>query len=472
MKIVYRDQERIRMDEPRRLLIIDDEANMRHMLSLLTGKAGYTVTLAENGQEGLEALTRQEVDLILCDLKMPRLNGLDFLAKVKEIGVDVPIVMMSAYAAIEDAVEAMKAGAYDFITKPFKADEVLLTLERAGEHLKLRRENQLLRRRIDDLEGTRGLDGMVAKSSVMLAFLKTAVKAARYDITVLITGESGTGKELVARGIHRESSRAEKPFLAVNCGGMPESLLESELFGYVKGAFTGAEKNRNGIFQEADGGTLFLDEIGELPLGAQVKLLRVLQEREIRPVGGVRTTPVNVRVLAATARDLEEEVAAGRFREDLFYRLNVIRLHVPPLRERLEDIPLLCTYLLGRIADKLGEEPLILAAASLGILLRYHWPGNVRELENVLERAAVLAEDNIILPEHLPENLVGLAEPQQPNFATALVTFSLKEGQRELEKALIARALVATDGNKTKASHMLEISYPSLLSKIKEYGLY
>ncbi|MBU2539091.1 MAG: sigma-54 dependent transcriptional regulator [Proteobacteria bacterium] len=459
------------MEEPQRLLIIDDEANMRHMLSLLTGKAGYVVILAENGKEGLEVLARQEVDLILCDLKMPQLNGLEFLTKVQELGVDAPIVMMSAFAAIEDAVEAMKAGAYDFITKPFKADEVLLVLERAGEHLKLRRENTLLRRRIDDLEGSYGLEGLVAKSSVMLGFIKTAVKAARYDTTVLVTGESGTGKELVARGIHRESGRAGKPFLAVNCGGMPESLLESELFGYVKGAFTGADKNRNGIFQEADGGTLFLDEIGELPFDAQVKLLRVLQEREVRPVGGARTIPVDVRVLAATSRDLEEEVKTGRFREDLFYRLNVIRLHVPPLRERLEDIPSLCVHLLGRIADKFGKERLELAPASLKILLRHHWPGNVRELENALERGAVLAEDNMILPEHLPESLAGLAELQQPNIAAAMATLSLKEGQRELEKVLIARALEATGGNKTKAGQILEISYPSLLSKMKEYGL-
>lgn len=459
------------MKEPQRLLIIDDEANMRHMLSLLTGKAGYVVILAENGKEGLAVLARQEVDLILCDLKMPQLNGLEFLTKVKELGVDAPIVMMSAFAAVEDAVEAMKEGAYDFITKPFKADEVLLVLERAGEHLKLRRENTLLRRRIDDLEGAYGLEGLVAKSSAMLAFVKTAVKAARYDTTVLITGESGTGKELVARGIHRESGRAGKPFLAVNCGGMPESLLESELFGYVKGAFTGADKNRNGIFQEADGGTLFLDEIGELPFDAQVKLLRVLQEREVRPVGGARTIPVDVRVLAATSRDLEEEVEAGRFREDLFYRLNVIRLHVPPLRERLEDIPSLCVHLLGRIADKFGKEPLELAPAALRILLRHHWPGNVRELENALERGAVLAEGNMILPEHLPESLAGPADSQQPNIAAAMATLSLKEGQRELEKVLIARALEATGGNKTKAGQILEISYPSLLSKMKEYGL-
>ncbi|MHB8987525.1 MAG: sigma-54-dependent transcriptional regulator [Desulfobulbia bacterium] len=459
------------MDEPRRLLIIDDEENMRHMLSLLTGKAGYVVTLAENGQEGLATLAGQEVDLILCDLKMPKLNGLEFLARVKEMGVDAPIVMMSAYAAIEDAVESMKGGAYDFITKPFKADEVLLTLARAGEHLTLRRENQRLRRRLDDLEGAHGMEGLVAKSSAMLSFLKTATKAARYDTTVLITGESGTGKELVARGIHRQSNRAGKPFLAVNCGGMPESLLESELFGYVKGAFTGAEKNRNGIFQEADGGTLFLDEIGELPLEAQVKLLRVLQEREVRPVGGVRTTPVDVRVLAATSRDLEAEVKAGCFREDLFYRLNVIRLHVPPLRERLEDIPLLCTHLLGRIAGKMDREPLNLAPAALGILLRHQWPGNVRELENALERAAVLAEANTILPEHLPEGLGGLGASHQPDIAASLATFSLKEGQRELEKALIARALAATGGNKTKAGNLLEISYPSLLGKMKEYGL-
>ena len=456
------------MDEPRRLLIIDDEANMRHMLSLLTGKAGYVVTLAENGQEGLAALARQEVDLILCDLKMPKLNGLEFLNKVKGMEVDAPIIMMSAYAAIEDAVEAMKGGAYDFITKPFKADEVLLTLERAGEHLKLRRENQLLRRQIDDLQREQGLDDMVGKSSVMVSFLKTVAKVAQYDTTALITGESGTGKELVARGIHQKSGRAGKLFLAVNCGGMPASLLESELFGYVKGAFTGAEKDRNGIFQEANGGTLFLDEIGELPPEAQVKLLRVLQEREVRPVGGVRTVRVDVRVLAATARDLEEEVKAGRFREDLFYRLNVIRLHVPPLRERMEDIPLLCMHLLGKICKKLGKSIPELSPAALALLLRHHWPGNVRELENALERAVVLA-DKIILPEHLPANLLGQAS--ENCLEGVLGTFSLKKGQREMERVLIRRALDETGGNKSKAGLLLEISYPSLLSKMKEYGL-
>jgi two-component system response regulator AtoC len=252
---------------------------------------------------------------------------------------------------------------------------------------------------------------------------------------------------------------------------MPASLLESELFGYVKGAFTGAEKDRNGIFQEANGGTLFLDEIGELPPEAQVKLLRVLQEREVRPVGGVRTVRVDVRVLAATARDLEEEVAAGRFREDLFYRLNVIRLHVPPLRERMEDLPLLCTRLLDRIAAKLDRQPPELPPATLAALLRHRWPGNVRELENALERAMVLADGNVILPEHLPENLAGGPEPCRTGIENILGTYSLKKGQREMERALIAQALAATGGNKSKAGLLLEISYPSLLSKMKEYGL-
>ena len=454
-----------------RLLIIDDEEGMLQMLSIVTSKAGYEVTLARNGEEGLAVLAKEPFDLILCDLKMPRLNGHEFLKKIKELGVEAPIVMMSAYAAIEDAVEAMKGGAYDFITKPFKADEALLTLERAGEHLRLRRENQRLRRQIDDFQREQGLDDMVGKSSVMVSFLKTVVKVAQYDTTVLITGESGTGKELVARGIHQKSGRAGKPFLAVNCGGMPASLLESELFGYVKGAFTGAEKDRNGIFQEAHGGTLFLDEIGELPPEAQVKLLRVLQEREVRPVGGVRTVRVDVRVLAATARDLEEEVAAGRFREDLFYRLHVIRLHVPPLRERMEDIPLLCGRLLDRIAAKLDRQPPELLPATLAVLLRHRWPGNVRELGNALERAMVLAEGSLILPENLPENLVGLTEPRRTGIEKVLGTYSLKKGQREMERALIAQALAATGGNKSKAGLLLEISYPSLLSKMKEYGL-
>ncbi len=454
-----------------RLLIIDDEESMLEMLSIVTSKGGYQVTLARNGEEGLGALGKGSFSLVLCDLKMPRLDGMGFLEKAKEQGIEAPIIMMSAYAAIEDAVAAIKAGAYDFITKPFKADEVLLTLGRAAEHMRLRRENLLLRRQIDDLQREQGLDDMVGKSGVMVSFLQTVVKVAQYDTTVLITGESGTGKELVARGIHHKSGRAGKPFLAINCGGMPSSLLESELFGYVKGAFTGAEKDRKGIFQEAHGGTLFLDEIGELPPDAQVKLLRVLQEREVRPVGGARTVPVDVRVLAATARDLEEEVAAGRFREDLFYRLNVIRLHVPPLRERMEDIPLLCGRLLDRIAAKLERQPPELLPATLAALLRHRWPGNVRELENVLERAMVLAEGNVIMTEHLPENFVGLTEPCRAGIEKTLGTYSLKKGQKEMERALIAQALAATGGNKSKAGLLLEISYPSLLSKMKEYGL-
>ncbi|MHB1185538.1 MAG: sigma-54-dependent transcriptional regulator [Desulfobulbia bacterium] len=451
-----------------RLLIIDDEESMLEMLSIVTSKGGYQVTLARNGEEGLGAIGKGSFSLILCDLKMPRLDGMGFLEKAKELGVDAPIIMMSAYAAIEDAVAAIKGGAYDFITKPFKADEVLLTLGRAAEHMRLRRENLLLRRQIDDLQREQGLDDMVGKSGVMVSFLQTVVKVAQYDTTVLITGESGTGKELVARGIHHKSGRAGKPFLAVNCGGMPSSLLESELFGYVKGAFTGAEKDRKGIFQEAEGGTLFLDEIGELPPDAQVKLLRVLQEREVRPVGGARTVRVDVRVLAATARDLQEEVKAGVFREDLFFRLNVIPLHVPPLRERKDDIPLLCLHLLSKIGKKFGKPVPELSPAALALLLRHQWPGNVRELENALERAVVLA-DTTILPEHLPENLLG--QESENCLEGVLGTFSLKKGQREMERVLIGRALDATGGNKSKAVLLLEISYPSLLSKMKEYGL-
>ena len=451
-----------------RLLIIDDEEGMLEMLAIVTVRAGYQVTRAGNGEEGLAALAGEPFALILCDLKMPRLDGMGFLTRARELGVEAPIIMMSAYAAIEDAVAALKAGAYDFITKPFKADEVLLTLGRAAEHTRLRQENRRLRRQLDDLAGSRGLGGIVAQSEAMLAFLKTVARVAQHDTTVLITGESGTGKELVARGIHAASGRAAMPFLAVNCGGMPEQLLESELFGYVRGAFTGAERDRKGIFQEAEGGTLFLDEIGELPAGAQVKLLRVLQEREVRPVGGVRPLPVDVRVLAATARDLAEEVGAGRFREDLFFRLNVIPLQVPPLRERKEDIPPLCRHLLDKIGRKFGREVPELSAPALALLLRHQWPGNVRELENTLERAVVLA-DRVILPEHLPPQLAG-AEGES-GLEALLGTFSLKKGQREMERVLIGRALEASGGNKSRASRLLEISYPSLLAKIKEYGL-
>jgi two-component system response regulator AtoC len=378
--------------------------------------------------------------------------------------------MMSAFGAVDTAIEAMKNGAYDYISKPFKADEIVLVLKKAEERERLRAENVVLRKKIAGLEQKSGLDKMIGKSRVMQELFELADKVARHLTTVLITGESGTGKELVARGIHNKSPRCKKDFVAINCGSIPENLLESELFGYVKGAFTGADRDKVGLFEVANGATLFLDEIGELPLSMQVKLLRVLQEQEIRRIGAASPAKIDVRVIAATSKNLADDVRHGRFREDLYYRLNVVELHVPPLRERAEDIPLLSNHFINVFASSLDIEPIEgISSAAMKLLLTYHWPGNVRELENAMERAVVLTNHQQVRPENLPEKISGRSYGRRLD--DILCTFSLKEGRKILEQRLISRALEATAGNKSRASELLEISYPSLLSKIKEYEL-
>jgi two-component system response regulator AtoC len=451
----------------KRLLVIDDEENMRHMLSVVISKAGYQVTMAENGEQALAIQQKAPFPIILCDLKMPKMDGLQFLKSLENYITQPIIIMMSAYATIDDAVEAMKSGAYDFITKPFKTTEVLLVLEKASEHLALCEENSRLKAKVKELQGRNGFEDIIAKSEIMCSLLQLAKKVARYDTTVLITGESGTGKELIAKGIHRNSDRSDNPFIAINCGSIPENLLESEFFGYVKGAFTGADKNHKGLFEEASGGTLFLDEIGELPLGLQVKLLRVLQEQEIRPVGSVKTREINTRIITATAKDMEQEVEDGKFREDLFYRLNVLTLKLPPLRDRKEDIPRLCSHFLNILNKKMHLAIEYVSTDAMGILLSREWKGNIRELKNCLERAAIVAESNQIQPVDLSS-----AQTKQSSNSTIvnmLGTFSLKQAKRIVEKQLISRALEASNGNKSMAARMLEISYPSLLAKIKEY---
>lgn len=454
------------MTDTKRLLIIDDEENMRHMLSVVTSKAGYQVTMAENGEQALAIQQKAPFPFILCDLKMPKMDGLQFLKALNKDDPQPLIIMMSAYATIDDAVEAMKSGAYDFITKPFKTAEILLVLKKAGDHLTLQAENIRLKAQVEELQGTEGFQEIIAQSGTMQSLLKLTKKVAQYDTTVLVTGESGTGKELIAKGIHKNSSRKNKPFIAINCGSIPENLLESEFFGYVKGAFTGADQDHKGLFEEADAGTIFLDEIGELPLGLQVKLLRVLQEQEIRPVGSLKSRKINARVITATARDMEQEVAEGRFREDLLYRLNVLTLHLPPLRERKEDIPHLCAHFLTILNRKMNLDIQGVSSESMGILLGREWKGNIRELKNCLERAAIVAETDQILPGDLNSSQ-GQNSQQQIN--EILGTFSLKQAKKVIEKKLITRALEACDGNKSMAARMLEISYPSLLAKIKEY---
>ena len=455
--------------ENNRLLIIDDEENMRHMLTAMLKKFGYAVDSAVNGAAALEMIASRTYDFILCDIKMPEMDGMAFLQAARDSLQETTVIMMSAYGNIETAIGAMKNGAYDYISKPFKSDEVYLTLKKAEERERLMRENRFLKERIEKIEKNYRFGSMIARSGSMREVLRMAEKVARYDTTVLITGESGTGKELVARGIHLASNRADRNLIIVNCGGIPETLLESEFFGYCKGAFTGADRDKRGLFKEADQGTIFLDEIGELPLALQVKLLRVLQENEIRPVGATKTTTVDVRVITATAKNLEEEVQAGRFREDLFYRLNVMAITLPPLREREEDIHPLTQHFMEQFNRTLGKNLVTVAPAAMSLLLKYQWPGNVRELENVIERAAVLCEADTIEPEHLPPGF-GSAGGKALDAALERET-SLKRAQKTLEKQMITRALEETGGNRTRAAKRLEISHPSLLSKIKAYGI-
>ncbi len=453
----------------KRLLIIDDEANMRHMLSTVLKKADYQVETAADGVEGLEMIQQSPYDFILCDIKMPNMGGMEFLKLSRDRIGAATVIMMSAYGSIDTAIKAMKSGAYDYISKPFKTDEVYLTLKKAEERESLKAENRSLKERIQKIAGDSNFGKMVAKSKAMQSVFQLSNKAAQYKTTVLILGDSGTGKELIARGIHYGGMRAAGPLVPVNCGGIPESLLESELFGYKKGAFTGADRNKKGLFQEAEKGTIFLDEIGELPLSLQVKLLRVLQENEVRPVGDSKSLQLDVRFIAATSKNLEEEVKKGGFREDLYYRLNVITVKIPPLRERTEDIPLLCKHFISRFNEILAKDISGLAPDAMSRLLEYDWPGNVRQLENVIERAMVIADDSLLLPEHFAAELMN--QGGRIGTGTVFEGLSLKDAQKVVEEKLISQALAETGGNRTRAAKLLEISHPSLLTKIKAYGI-
>ena len=453
----------------KKLLIIDDEANMRHMLSTVLKKADYLVDSASDGAEGLQLMEQGRYDFVLCDIKMPNMGGMEFLEAVRDRLNGTTVIMMSAYGSIDTAIGAMKLGAYDYISKPFKTDEVYLTLKKAEERESLKKENRRLKERIQIIEGDYNFGNMVAKSKVMRDVFHLAEKAAQYKTTVLVLGGSGTGKELIARGIHQSGPRSQASLVPVNCGGIPENLLESELFGYKKGAFTGADRNKNGLFQEAEGGTILLDEIGELPLPLQVKLLRVLQENEIRPLGESKSMKIDVRVVAATAKNLEEEVRKGTFRKDLYYRLNVLTIKLPALIERTEDIRLLCKHFIHRFNKILGKEVTGLTPDAMAQLLDYPWPGNVRELENVLERAMVIADVPQLTAEHL--FLDQTQDSGDIQAAAMFVGLSLKKAQKVVEKDLITRALQETGGNRTRSARLLEISHPSLLSKMKAYEI-
>lgn len=447
------------------VLVVDDEGGLRHTLQLILQEEGYRVTLAEDGETGLRLARAEPPDLILCDIRMPRLDGLGFLREYREGGGTALVIMMSAYGTVDSAVEAMRQGAYDYISKPFNADEVVLALRKAEEREQLVREVGRLRRELGE---TAEFGHVIGHSAGIREVVELARRVAAYPTTVLITGESGTGKEAIARAVHGASPRRDRPFVPVNCGALPEALMESELFGHERGAFTGADRPREGLFAEAESGTLFLDEVGELPLALQVKLLRALQERKIRRVGGGTEQPVDVRVLAATSRELAEEVRAGRFREDLYYRINVVHLHLPPLRARKEDIPLLAEHFLRRHAERLGIAAGPLPPELLPVLARHTWPGNVRELENAIERALVLSGGDIS-PAHLPSHVVSGKEL----FPTSADDgdLSVKRRLPALEKELIERALARAEGNRTRAAEMLDLSARALTYKIRDYGL-
>lgn len=448
-----------------KILVIDDEESIRHMLSMLLKKEGYAVRVVEDGQEGLKELVANTYDLVICDVRMPKMGGLELLAELRSRGIKTTMIVMSAFGNREVAIKAIKAGAYDYIDKPFQKDEILLTLAKAEERLHLRRENAILK----NLQPDESFEGIVGKSDAMDRVFDVVRKVAPFDSTVLIQGESGSGKELVARAIHMLSNRSDKAWIPVNCGAIPENLLESELFGHVKGAFTDAHADKNGLFIQAHKGTIFLDEIGELPLNLQVKLLRVLQEGQVRRVGDSQPTNINVRVIAASLRDLKSDVETGRFREDLYYRLNVIQVKVPSLRERKEDVPLLVEHFLKVQNQRLGTHVKGLSPEAMKMMMNYSWPGNVRELQNCIERGVVLATGDQIDVSLLPERIRESQDAVQTLFKSD--DFSIKRLSAALERVLIQRALEETGGNRTNAAKLLEISHRALLYKIKDYGL-
>ncbi len=449
-----------------RVLVADDEENIRLVLRTMLKKHGYEVEVAKSAEDALARLDAFDPDFVLADVRMPGMSGIELCGELRARSSRATVIVMSAYGSVELAVQAMNAGAYDYVSKPFKQDEVLISLRKAEEREALRRENRALR---EAMRREHTLSGMLGKSEAIHRVFRTIDKVAAYKTTVLVQGESGTGKELVARALHDRSPRANARFVAINCGAIPEALLESELFGHKKGAFTDAHADKRGLFDEADGGTLFLDELGELPIALQVKLLRALQEGTIRPVGAVKDHPVDVRVVAATVRDLRREVAEGRFREDLYYRLNVLQVNVPPLRERREDIAILAEHFIERNNGRLGTHVRGMDAAARKLLLDYHWPGNVRELENVIERAVVLSDGDLLTPQDLPDRV---REPTDPVAQTLEGgELSIKKTTRVVEETLIRRALEKTKGNRTAASKLLEISHRALLYKLKEYGI-
>ena len=453
-----------------KILVADDEQSMREFLDIMLKKEGYKVSLAPNGEEVLKLIEKDIFDLILMDIRMPRLDGISTLKKIKAISQETIVIMITAYASADTAIRAMKEGAYDYITKPFKVEEIKLIIKNALEKKNLQKENVLLKQVVRDRYH---FENILGQSSKMLDLYKLLEKVAPTKTNILITGESGTGKELVAKAIHYNSPRKEKPFVTLNCGAIPEALIESELFGHMKGAFTDAIATKKGLFEIADEGTIFLDEISELPLLMQVKLLRVLQDREFKRVGGTEDIRVDVRITSATNRDLEEAVREKRFREDLYYRLNVIQIKLPPLRERKEDIPLLAMHFFKKYSEELNKNILTISPESVRILLNYDYPGNVRELQNIIERAVALESSQELsgqnLSSYLNEQLPikkGVVDLEIPNEG-----IDLEKIVADLEKTLLMKALGKTKGIKKRAAELLHINFRSMRYRLEKYGL-
>ena len=448
-----------------RILVVDDEESLRRVTQLRLEAAGYYVSTVADGFQALDLLAKEPFDLVLTDLKMPGMTGIELLKRLRDEYPDVIVILITAFGTVESAVEAVKAGAYDYILKPINMDGLRMVIERALEHLQLVEEVQLLRTALNQKYG---FENIVGRSKLLLNTLDTAVRAAKSDATVLIRGETGTGKELLARGIHYNSRRKNKPFVTINCGAIPKELLESELFGHIRGAFTGAVANKKGKIEIADQGTLFLDEIGEMPLELQVKLLRLLQEREIEKVGTPLPSKVDVRIIAATHRNLQAMIEDGSFREDLYYRLAVIPVELPPLRERQDDIPELVEAFFERSKQKHGRSELRLSPALLPYFSGYRWPGNVRELENLVERIVVLARGDEVRLEDLPEHL-RRERPALDAINLELPPHGISlEG---VERELILRALEKSNWNQTKAAQYLDISRKVLIYRMEKFGL-
>lgn len=454
-----------------RILVVDDEESIREFLEIMLKKEGYEVTLAEDGQKAKDFLVKKSFDMIISDLQMPHVTGIELLKHVKETAPEVVFMMITAFGTTETAVEAMKMGAYDYITKPFKIDEVRLNIQNALRSRHLEVENRTLKK---ELVKEYSFQNMVGNAPVMHQIYDMVKRVAQTPTNVLVTGESGTGKEVVAKAIHYNGPLKDRPFITVNCGAIPENLMESEMFGHKKGSFTGAVVDKAGLFEVADGGTLFLDEVGELPLSIQVKLLRAIQERVIRRVGATDDMKVDVRIIAATNRNLEEMVQKGGFRQDLFYRLNVINIKTPGLRERREDIPLLANHFLKKYNERLNKNIGGISTEAMEILKKYDYPGNVRELENLIERTVALEGGAMILPESLPpmvNTISGRKMASSNEIEIGAEGVDLDKVMGQIEKELLIKAIHSASGVKKRAAKLLHISFRSMRYRIEKYNL-